>query len=431
MFKMQPNDKDKFRMLLFFGRLKGGKAEMTNNDLELMIPAININKIIKSDSMEFLGNLYRIAQDEFNLTDTVNDVTSSMKEYINNCYTNPSFQKQHLSGSDTIFNFEDKLRNYYNKKFALLFSNATTALHAVALAFELTNSEIITSPFNWGGSLTPFLLHRNKLRFTSVDVGSLNLSIDDLTSVLTSKSKAVLSVDYCGTPVDSEAIKYFCLKHDLKYIADCAQSLGASKNGKPAGYYADAIVLSFSSGKSIFGGEGGALVTDDEQLYEKLLWFSQHPSRQKSVFGLSNYNEYAPLNGRVNPLSAILLNSTFEFSMMQLMNSQFRYFEVIHQLQLKNLVEKATYISSPDSSTYFNFSLKLTPKTNLKMINKLLCKIDIHFSAVHSSLKMIPFDPSFKKQYKGKFSCSEKLKKQNSNLIFNDRITLIDSPSTY
>ncbi len=358
----------------------------------------------------------------------IKNAIASLAEYIEGCYSQPSLQHTHLAGAGATFHLEEKLRNYYSKKFAVTFSSATMALQAVCLAMELQDTEILTTPINWGGSIAPFLLHRNKLRFASVDSASLNLSLSDLPSAITHKTKAVLSVDYNGTPTDSKTIKNFCESHGLKYISDSAQSLGACRNKKPAGFFADTIVLSFSPGKSFFAGEGGAVITDDENLFEKLIWYSQHPSKQKTVFGISSYNEYAPLNGKINPLSAILLNETFESSLTALKKYQEKCFQLLTQLQTEKLIESTPHITSPEQSTYFNFSLQLKESVSLQQVNDYLKHQKHSFTAIHSIQKVIPFDPSFRKQFRDKFSCSENLQKQKSSNQLNDQITLVHSP---
>ena len=351
-----------------------------------------------------------------------------INSYIVGCYAQPSFQHQHLSGAGAISNLAEKLCRFSAKKYAVAFCNATTALQAVCLAMELHDTEILTTPINWGGSIAPFLLHRDKLRFTSFDSVSLNMDVRDLPSAITHNTKAVLSVDSNGTPADSKAIKSFCAAHGLKYISDSAQSFGAYKNKKAAGFFADAIILSFSPGKSFFAGEGGAVITDNENLFEKLIWYSQHPSMQKTIFGVSNYNEYAPLNGRMNPLSAILLNETFESSLSALNKYQEKCFQLLVQLQTEKLITSTPHISSLDESAYFNFSVQLKPPVTLQQVNDFLKQQKQSFTAIQSATKLIPFDPSFRKQFRGKFSCSENLLKQKLAAQFTDRITLIHSP---
>ena len=354
---------------------------------------------------------------------------ASLQGYIEGCIRQPSMQHQHLSGAGAIHFLEEKLRTYYGKKHAVTFSNATTALQTLCMAMDLNNTEIVTSPINWGGSISPFLMHRNKLRFTSFDPVSLNISLRDLPSAITQKTKAVLSVDFNGTPVDSEIIRDFCSQNNLLYISDSAQSLGSSLNNKPAGYYADAIVLSFSPGKSFFAGEGGAVITDDDTIYEKLLWLSQHPSRQKIAFGLSNYNDYAPINGRMNPLSAILLNETFEDSCNDLKEYQIKCFRLIRQLQSNNLIEETPHIATPSASTFFGLSLKLHESSSIRQITEFLKLQKKPFFADEYFPRVIPFETSFSKQFRKRFSCSNALVEQNNTMQQNHWFRLTYSPS--
>jgi len=355
------------------------------------------------------------------LINTFNAITN----YVDGCYSIKSpLQHQHLSGGGAVYNLTEKLRNLYNKNYALTFCNATTALHALCLAMDLNNNEIITSPVNWGGAIAPFLLYGNRLRFIALEPNTLNLDVNDLPLAVTGKSKAILSVDYDGIPVDSEAIKEFAVKHGLKYISDSAQSLGAYANGKPAGYYADAIVLSFSPGKSFFAGEGGAVITDDQSLFERLVWFSQHPSKQKTIFGLCNYNHFAPLNGRMNPLSAILLNETFEIALDKLKSYQEECFGLIKILEREELIGITKSMSLPQSSAFFNFSIQLKSSITIEKLNDILTERHIPFFANESSTSLIPFDDQFKSQFKGKFACTKLLKQQGLSTLITNRIIL-------
>lgn len=357
------------------------------------------------------------------LTNAINEIVN----YIEGCFEQPSIQHHHLAGVGAIHKLSAILCNYYSKKYAVTFCNATIALHTVCLAMDLKNTEVLTSPLNWGGSVAPFLFQGNKLRFTSVDSSSLNINVNELPLAITSKTRAVLSVDYNGTPVDSKAIKNFCDQHGLKYISDSAQSLGAYYNDLPAGYFADAIILSFSPGKSCFGGEAGMVITDDQLLYEKLIWYSQHPSMQKTVFGISNYNQYAPFNGRMNPFSAILLNETFDLSLQELKYHQQQYFEILQLLQKGELIEINEQITLPQSSTFFNFSLKMRSKIDIIQVNEFLSKNNTPYLASYFKDKLIPFDPQFRLQFKGKFTCTPSMKQQHDSDFLNNRIKLFYS----
>jgi perosamine synthetase len=327
--------------------------------------------------------------------------------------SNPEFQKEHLAGAGETFLLEKKLATYYGKKHAISFSSATTALQALCIAYSLKGSEIVTSPFNWGGSLGPFLLHGNKLRFIAFEPESLSLSSCDLGKAFTVGTKAVLSVDYLGMPADSKRIMAFCRDRGVPYISDSAQSLGAWRDGKPAGYYADATVVSFSAGKSVFAGEGGAVVTDDAMLYEKLLSVAHHPARQKLVAGLRGYNEFTGLNGRMNPLAAIVLNATFDESLAKLLEKQEKYFQIAKMLEKAKCIVLPDFVDSAESSTWLQPVFLLRKSCRIMSVNQ-YCKMNaLSFDAASlSNIVPVPSSSMFRKSFKGRFFCTASLKKQ-------------------
>ena len=354
----------------------------------------------------------------------IGNIVTHIGKYLKMYYVHPSIQTQHLSGAGEIYLLEKKLASFYQKKHAICFNNATTALQALSLALDLNGCDILTSPITWGGSLSPFLLHGNSLRFSATNSDSLNLSAIDLPNALTSKTKAVLSVDFGGTPADSKAIKKFCTFHNLLYISDSAQSFGAVRENRQAGFHADAVVLSFSPQKLITTVEGGCVLTDSDMIYEKLLWYSQHPSRQKAVLGISKYNEYAPLNGRMHPLSAILLHDMLDAMIGNLRDYQERCFCAIQELAGASLIELPTHIKSASDSTYFNINLKLKESMSIQQVNKFLRENNTMFYALDSDVRFIPSDPFFKSQFRNKYSLTSALRLQMKTFTDEKRIRL-------
>lgn len=340
------------------------------------------------------------------------------ENYIEGCVSQPSIQLQHLSGAGSTFLFEQKLCNHFSKKYAVAFCNATSALLALSAAMEIKRGEIISTPFTWGGSVSPFLFCGCKISFGAVENDTLNLNPKKLLAALSSKTKVVLSTDFNGVPANSKAIKDFCVEHGLIYISDSAQSFGAVRDNCPAGSFADATVLSFSPGKSFFGGEGGAVLTDNADLYEKLIWYSQHPTRQKKSFGLSGYNEYSPLNGRLNPLSAILLNELFEEYKTKTVAHQTKCFDVVCQLKDAGLILVPEHISKAENSTFFNLLFRLSENASVAEIEKL------GFDVCSVKPNCIPFDKIFRSQFAKRFVLSEALKKQKEFLEISQWVKL-------
>ncbi len=206
---------------------------------------------------------------------------------------------------------EALLRAHYGKRHALCVSNATTGLLALAVALEMRGQEFLTTPYTWGGTLAGWLLLGNRPRFADIDEQTLGIDPESARTRITKNTAAILAVDIYGIPSDTAALRRLALEHDLLYIADAAQSLFAYNRGRPASIDADALVVSFGPGKAVDAGEGGAIVTDDDLLYEKLLWHTQHPRRQRRELGLGCDNEFA-LNARIHPAAAEAVALTWD-----------------------------------------------------------------------------------------------------------------------
>jgi perosamine synthetase len=215
------------------------------------------------------------------------------------CDTASWIPSPHLAGEGDVREFERLLTRYYGMRYAVCVSNCTTGLLAIALALGLRRSNFITTPLTYGGSLSGWLLLENEPVFVDVEPRSVTLDPENVVAAL----RAILAVDLLGYPVDVARLRNIASDNGLFLVVDAAQSFGATRDGHPAGYGADAIVVSFTSGKSLDVGEGGAVITDDPELYEQLVWWTQHPLRQKRDLGLTLTNEFA-LNGRIHPLAA-------------------------------------------------------------------------------------------------------------------------------
>lgn len=270
-------------------------------------------------------------------------------------------ESMQYAGTHDIFELENKLCRFYDKKYCILFNNATTALLTLGIALDIKKQHIISSPLTWGGTISPFLLLENKVTFTNLDE-ILCLKAESLKDKVRRNTRAVISVDYGGTSADSKSIKNQCEEMGLFYISDSAQSLGAFRDNKPAGYFADAIITSFTFGKTMYGGEGGAIILNDNELYERIIYLSQHPLRQKKIFG-SAYNKFSPINGRINPFSALLLNQMFDKNLKCIKKKQKKYFKIITKLKENGVINLPKIWDKEDFSTYFSLYLRLNDKS--------------------------------------------------------------------
>lgn len=167
--------------------------------------------------------------------------------------------------------FENMLAKYLGVKHAFYLVSCTAALD---LAFMIKGfppgSEVIVPNFTYTSTaLGPIL---NNLKVILVDVYDYNGNIDvsKIEAAITNKTVAIVPVDYAGNPVDMDGINEIARKYNLYVVHDTAQSLGATYKGKKTGSLANVSCFSFHGTKNLITGEGGAIVTDDDELAAKI-----------------------------------------------------------------------------------------------------------------------------------------------------------------
>ena len=168
--------------------------------------------------------------------------------------------------------FEKELAEYLGVKHAFFTTNCTAALD---LAFMIKDfpagSEVIVPNFTFTSTaLAPIL---NNLKVKLVDVNSLsgNIDVGKIEEAITDKTVAIVPIDYAGYPCDMDSVNAIAKKHKLYVIQDSAQSIGSVYKGKKIGTLADVTCFSFHGTKNLVVGEGGAIVTDNDDLAKKII----------------------------------------------------------------------------------------------------------------------------------------------------------------
>ncbi|WP_332444629.1 UDP-4-amino-4,6-dideoxy-N-acetyl-beta-L-altrosamine transaminase [Wolinella succinogenes] len=180
--------------------------------------------------------------------------------------------------------FEEALADYTGAKYALALNSATSALYcAYAAAGIKEGDEVITTPISFVATSNMLLALGAKPIFCDVkEDGNIDESL--IPSLITPKTKAIVSVDYSGNPVAFDRIASIAKTHGLAFISDSSHAIGAEFGGKRVGVWADATVFSFHAIKPITTGEGGALVTDDEAIYERAKLLRSHGVEKKRLW---------------------------------------------------------------------------------------------------------------------------------------------------
>lgn len=173
--------------------------------------------------------------------------------------------------------FEKLVCRYTGAKYAVAVSNGTAALHAACYAADIRpGDEVITSPLTFAASANCVLYCGGKPVFADVDEQTYNIDPAEIERKITSRTKAVIPVHLAGQPCDMKAIREIAQKHNLAVIEDGAHALGAFWQGRPVGTGSDMVTFSFHPVKPITTGEGGMVVTDREDLYQKIRLFRSH-----------------------------------------------------------------------------------------------------------------------------------------------------------
>ncbi len=222
-----------------------------------------------------------------------------------------------LTGGPRIAELEKKLCEITGAKYAVAVSNGTAALHLAVMAAGLEDGdEAVVSSITFAASANCVLYCGAKPVFADIRPDTYNMNPDSLRACITDRTKAVIAVDFTGQAVEHEEIGQICKEHNLIFIEDAAHAIGTKYEGKPVGSIADMTCFSFHPVKTVTAGEGGAVTTNDEELYRKLKLFRAHGitrDREEMVNPTDArwYNEQVTLgyNYRMTDFQAALLMS--------------------------------------------------------------------------------------------------------------------------
>lgn len=202
-------------------------------------------------------------------------------------------------------------------KYAVVVSNGTAALHLAALAAGFQEGdEVIVSSITFAASANCVLYCGAKPVFADIRPDTYNVDPASVRQLITPKTKGIVAVDFTGQAVELDEIRAICREYQLLLIEDAAHAIGTKYKGQPVGSIADMTCFSFHPVKTVTCGEGGAITTNDERLYRRLMRLRTHGitrSQDEMVHPTDAkwYNEQVELgyNYRLTDFQAALLNS--------------------------------------------------------------------------------------------------------------------------
>ena len=184
-----------------------------------------------------------------------------------------------LTQGPKVKEFEQAICDYTGAKYCVAVSNGTAALHIAVSYFGLKSSdEVITSPITFVATANSVLYSGAKVKFADIRFEDGCINPEEIKKYITSNTRGIIPVHYAGIPCDMEKIYQIAKDNNLFVIEDAAHAIGSEYKGEKVGSckYSDMTIFSFHPVKTITTGEGGAITTNNKEIYEKLLLLRSH-----------------------------------------------------------------------------------------------------------------------------------------------------------
>lgn len=210
-----------------------------------------------------------------------------------------------------IKQLERGIADFVGSKYALSFNSGTSALHADLLVHNITKGEVIVPSFTFIATANAVVLAGARPIFAEIEERSYGLDPEDVKERITNKTKAIIPVHYGGGPCkEIRAIREIADDHNLLLIEDAAESLGSKIDDEMVGTFGHSSMFSFCQNKVITAGEGGIIVTDLEEIYQKLKLICSHGrlETRENYFSTTKELDYIQVgyNFRMSSISAAL-----------------------------------------------------------------------------------------------------------------------------
>lgn len=289
-----------------------------------------------------------------------------------------------------IDEFENEISNYVGIDYCATLNSGTSALHAAFLAYELgKGNEIIVPSFSFIATANSVLFLNAKPIFADIEDVTFGLDPKSISEKITQMTKAVVPMDYGGLSCKIFEIQQIAKDNNLILIEDAAEALGASINGKKIGSVADSSIFSFCGNKVLTTGEGGAVVTNSKEIYEKIKLIRSHGRIDKiAYFDNPSESQYVEIgyNWRMSSMTAALgisqLSKLDKIIMMRQENAKY----------ISSRIKKYSEIEIPNpppgyEHIYQMYTIKLSNKKTRDDLHEHLLKkrifSKVYFNPIH------------------------------------------------
>ena len=186
-------------------------------------------------------------------------------------------RSDYITCGPKVDELERTLCEFTGAKYAVAVNSGTSALHCACIAAGVgSGDEVITTPITFAASANSVLYCGAKPVFADINPEFYNIDPESIRAHITEHTKAIVAVDFTGQAVQIDEIRTICKEYNLTFIEDAAHSIATKYKGQQVGSLADMTCFSFHPVKTVTGGEGGAILTNDEELYKKLVLAHTH-----------------------------------------------------------------------------------------------------------------------------------------------------------
>ena len=287
--------------------------------------------------------------------------------------------------------FEYQLAKYVGSNYCLVFNSGTSALHAALLSLGIRGGRVLVPSFTFISTANSALMVGAKPTFVDIEEDTLGLDPSKIGRAINTSTKAIMPVHYAGLPCKIEEIKEISKKKKIPLIEDAAEALGSRIRKKMVGTFGDLSVFSFAGNKVLTTGEGGAIVTNSNKIFNKLKLIRSHGRIEKQNYFSSNIKpEYIELgfNWRMSSISAAL--GITQLSKMEKMINMRRK----NAAYLTSRLNKYDKIKVPTEPKHYRhvyqlYSIQLPNLNKRNMLMKFLTKKGImskvYFNPIHQT----------------------------------------------
>lgn len=231
-----------------------------------------------------------------------------------------------------VAELENRFAEYHGVRYALLTSSGTTALHSAFFGVGISNGdEVIAPAYTFLATVTPILHCGGIPILCDCRSDNGNIDVHRIEELITSKTKAIVINHQWGHPADIIEIRSIAQGRSLALIEDCSHALGATYWEQKVGTFGDVACISLQGNKLVFAGEGGVLLTNSKEIYERAVVLGHYRKRTQSVssetlraFAETGYG----MKYRIHPLGAVLANAVMKDvdDLITMRNDNLEYF---------------------------------------------------------------------------------------------------------